>query len=190
MEKLPWFKFYAQDWLTDLKVRRLSVTDRLVYITMLCLASASSDRGSIINATEEDIFDMAHLSDSPSWEGSSEREKNHGAIKRIEEMGMITVTRYFSNDGRVTPRNAGELPMFLDIKINAFDKRQNSNFTVAERQARFREKHNDNSAKSTSYKSNSSPVTLVTKEQSRGDKSIKTATPARVAPLTAKKKAQ
>lgn len=35
-EKLPWFKFYAQDWLTDPRVLRLSNEQRGVYLWLLC----------------------------------------------------------------------------------------------------------------------------------------------------------
>jgi uncharacterized protein YdaU (DUF1376 family) len=35
-DKLPWFKFYAQDWLTDPKVLRLTNGQRGVYLWLLC----------------------------------------------------------------------------------------------------------------------------------------------------------
>ena len=118
-----WFKFYGQDWLTDTKLIKMSVEDRLCFLTLLCLAS-STDDGVINNCDEEALIQLTHLYNDP-YETPNEYTRAQGCLQRFGEKGMIT------ND------NAGS------VTVVNFLKRQGSNLTGYERVKKFRENHKD-----------------------------------------------
>ena len=151
-----WFKFYGQDWLTDLKIIRLSVEDRLCYITLLCLASASSEQGTIHECDEEMLIQLSHipfdhLNDHNPFEAA------RGCLSRFEELGMITLT--------VTERCNRSV---TDVTVNAFENRQNTLMTNAERQAKYREKMKEKELEQAKSNEKVTPVTTkVTLEKNR-----------------------
>lgn len=118
---MKWFKFYGQDYLTDIKIMSLSIEDRLCYITLLCLASAGDEPGVITNCTEDGVIKLTHLYNDP-YDRDNEYTRAVGCLKRFEEKGMVTVC-----DGTVT--------------VTAFKKRQEEYSTSAERMRRFRAKN-------------------------------------------------
>lgn len=76
-----WFKFYGQDWLTDMKVGDLSAVDRLCYITLLALAN---DDGTISGFTEARTIRATRI-------GSSEEVEAIGFVKRLVGLKMLEV---------------------------------------------------------------------------------------------------
>ena len=118
---MKWFKFYGQDWLTDLKVMQMSMEDRLCYITLMCLASSSEENGVIRNCTEESIIMLSRI---PDWvtEDNNPFERAKGCFGRFIQKGMIT------ND------NAD------NVTVVNFMKRQDTNLSNYERVKRYREK--------------------------------------------------
>lgn len=124
---MEWFKFYGQDWLTDVRINRMRIEDRLIYIAMLCLAAASKERGTIFGVTEDDLIRAAHIPDAPTAD-SNPYENAAGCLSRYERNGTVTVRRY------------GDDPTVTDIVINAFSTRQEAHLTNAERQKRYRDK--------------------------------------------------
>jgi len=114
---MKWFKFYGQDWLTDIKIMALSIEDRLCFITLLCLASSSDEPGTINGCTEEAVLRLTQLD-------NDQHQKAVGCFKRFEDLEMIGV------DGK-------------KIHLCQWDKRQEQNLTGAERTARWRKNKTD-----------------------------------------------
>ena len=48
MTRLPWFKFYWIDWLSDSKIRRCSLAARGLLVEILCLMADGEERGRLI----------------------------------------------------------------------------------------------------------------------------------------------
>ena len=124
---MNWFKFYGQDWLTDPKLFGLTAEDKLCFISLLCLASASENPGEVKNITEDSLKIITRLEFNTTCDHNDELgcEWCHanGVLDRLQEKEMI---RYDSNTKRVTVVN--------------YLKRQTSNLSNAERQALFRER--------------------------------------------------
>lgn len=128
---MKWFKFYGQDWLTDLKIMEMSMEDRLCYLTLLCLASQTN--GTIKGCTEEAIIKLSNIPNDPTAEYNP-HENAQGCLKRFEELEMIT------ND------NKNKLHT---VTLTHFAERQGTNLTNYERVKKHREKkkaliYNDN----------------------------------------------
>jgi hypothetical protein len=136
--KMTWFKFFGQDWLTDLKIITLEPIDRLVYVDLLCMASISETPGLIKSCKEDALLKMFHL---------HHVAEAHGCLTRLEDVGMVKVTK----------RNETGL---LDIDIINFRKRQDRALTNAERQALHRERQEDSNEEVTE---GNGKVTHVTK---------------------------
>jgi len=117
---MDWFKFYGKDWLTDLKVIQMSVEDRLCFITLLCLSSAS-DNGVVKKCDEHALIELTHLYDNP-YETNNEYSRACGVLKRLNDNEMITI----DNNGDVTVKN--------------FSKRQGRSLTGYERVKKYRER--------------------------------------------------
>lgn len=50
MTRLPWFKFYWIDWLSDSKIRRCSLAARGLLVEILCLMADGEERGYLLTA--------------------------------------------------------------------------------------------------------------------------------------------
>jgi len=85
---MKWFKFFGQDWLTDTKILSLSLEDKMCYLTILCLVSASEN--GYINSSEEVIIHLSRLD-----------SKSVGVLTRLSDNKMIT----YDNDGSFTVKN-------------------------------------------------------------------------------------
>lgn len=118
---MQWFKFYGQDWLTDLKIKGMSVEDRLCFITLLCLASAADGDGLIKNCNEEAVIKLTDLSDNP-YDDNNEYSRAKGFLGRCNALQIVTL----HNNG--------------DVTVNAFQRRQSGNLSNAERQKKYRER--------------------------------------------------
>lgn len=110
-----WFKFYGQEFLTDPKMLSLSALERSLWLTMLCLASSSSEEGVIDYIDEYKIKILTNLSPL-----DDEWSIVDGFLSRFEELGMIK-----TEDKKII--------------ITNFNKRQETNLTNAERQQRYRD---------------------------------------------------
>lgn len=118
---MRWFKFYGQDWLTDLKIRRLRTEDKICFITLMCLASTADEKGLVRNCTEEDLISLSNLYQDP-YNDNNEYTRALGCLERYAALQIVTL----HDNG--------------DVTINAFDARQSENTTAAERQKKYRER--------------------------------------------------
>jgi hypothetical protein len=147
-----WFKFYGQDWLTDIKVISMSMEDRLCFITLLCLASQNS--GTIKACSEDMIIKLTHI-DNDVTSDDNPFERARGCLERFRALGMIT---YDNNDNVINDNNDNVINDNNDNVINDtatvthdnilklhnvtvvnFVKRQGTNLTNYEKVKKFRE---------------------------------------------------
>jgi len=118
---MKWFKFYGQDWLTDVKIMRMGIEDRLCFLTLLCLASNDDRPGMIRGCDEETIIKLTHLYEDP-MDDDNEVSRAGGCFKRFRDNKMITLDRYHN------------------VIITNFTKRQEKNLSGYERVKKCREK--------------------------------------------------
>lgn len=137
---MNWFKFYGQDFLTDMKISQLCPSERLMWVTILCLAHSEGRGGNISYCTESLLKSKMGIQES-----DREWEELEGVLALFESLDMIDIT----DNG---------------IYVKNFEKRQGMQFTPAEKQARYREKQK----KVTSV--TKSKVTKVTLDKKRIDK--------------------
>jgi len=137
---MDWFKFYGKDFLTDTKVRSLSPVHQLMFVYLLCHAS-DSDTGSVEYITEWHLAMSCGI-----LPGHDLEEDVKGFFKTVEGLGMIKKTGINS------------------IQVTNYSKRQNQQFTPAEKQKRYRAKLKK------SNKRNQKEVTNVTLDKIRVDK--------------------
>lgn len=157
---MNWFKFYGSDFLSDPKIARLSPLERSCWITILCLASMTED-GIIEFLTVETLLNKSGIQFDPYQ--PEEWERALSVLTKFSKMNMIST----GEDG--------------DISVLNWEKRQETNMTNAERQAKFRKKHNNKAIKEDSnervtdecYESNARldkrHVTKVTLDKNRGE---------------------
>ena len=119
---MKWFKFYGQDWLTDLKIRKLSVEDKLCFITLLCLASSEDKEGVVSMCDEDTLIQLTGFNKNTSSEVSS-YTRAKGCLDRYEALHLVTRSRYG------------------DVVVVNFSRRQSENLSNAERQKRYRDSH-------------------------------------------------
>ena len=126
--RFPWFRLYANDTLNDKKIKRIhKVTGislaeiRGVWLTLLCLASESPDRGMLLfdGSIPYDYDDLAE-------ECGMDSMKFHSLFMHFTKMGMVA---YVEEDGI--------------YYLPAWDVRQpKSDATGAERVAKHRQRKN------------------------------------------------
>lgn len=166
---MEWFKFYGKDWLTDIKILNMSIEDRLCYLTLLCLASASEEQGIIKNCKEESILKLTQLYLDP-YDSNNEYNRAVGFLKRLHDNKMITIDN----------KN--------NVIINAFIKRQSINLSGYERVKRYRDRQNILKNKELNQNDNNDNVndnTVITLDKIRIDKNT---TPAKAGSVSFKKK--
>ena len=115
---LPWFKFYGQDFLIDMKISQLSIAERLMWVTLLCLAHSEGKGGNISYCTEVTLKQKMGLKES-----DKEWIELNGFTNLFQKLNMIEVTKN-------------------GIFVKNFGKLQEQQFTPAEKQARYRAKKN------------------------------------------------
>jgi hypothetical protein len=120
-KNVKWFKFYGQDWLTDMKIMKMSMEDRLCYITLLSLASAAGEGGLVRNCDEDSLIKLSNIPDDPIHDFNP-YEKAKGFLERCNALQIVTL----ASNG--------------DVTVNAFERRQEQNLSNAERQKRYRER--------------------------------------------------
>lgn len=121
---MKWFKFYGQDWMTDMKVIGMSVEDRLCFITLLCLASSADEGGLVRNCSEDTLIALTHLYENP-YDSDNEVSRARGCLERFEASQIVTRSR----DGDVTVLN--------------FMSRQAKNQSDAERARNYRKRRKE-----------------------------------------------
>jgi hypothetical protein len=140
---MKWFKFYGQDFLTDPKMKALTIYEKMCWIVLLCMANAEEKDGIVENLSLFNLLFTADIEfDSPFWYESFK------VLDRFENLEMIKKEK---------THEAGDSTKDLyRIEILNFKKRQDTNLTNAERQAKFRERQSDDVTKVTKprYKSN------------------------------------
>ena len=137
-----WFKFYGQEYLSDPKIDRLTPTERSCWMTLLCMASLTEGRIKFL--TVEALIERSGVKQDPYK--PEEWEKALGVLKKFTSLDMIKC----HENG--------------DIDIINWEKRQESNMTVAERVRKHRAKNKDEDEDVTN------DVTNVTPDKSREDK--------------------
>lgn len=143
---MKWFKFYGQDWLTDLKIINMRMEDRLCFITLLSLASSANEGGLIKNCDEESIIRLSNIPNDPTNEHNP-YERAKGFLDRCNALQIVTL----SGNG--------------DVTVNNFSRRQEENLSNAEKQKRYRER-----LKTTTNSSNDRYVTPSNNRYPRIDK--------------------
>lgn len=118
---MKWFKFYGQDWMTDLKIMHMSMEDRLCFLTLMCLASSSDEGGLVRGCTEDALIRLSHIPDCPTEERNPYGAAR-GCLKRYEALQSVTL---LSNG---------------DVTVNNFMRRQSENLSNAERQEKYRKR--------------------------------------------------
>lgn len=173
-----WFKFYGQDWLTDPNIISVCAVDRLIYITLLCLASAEGGSGLIKKISEYSLIKMTHLEDI---ENNTETVFAEGVLDRLQSHGLIEIKPHVTNvtqpcDDRAYDRHAprdGKVTAVTDvvsIVLPTYYDRQNSFLTEAERAKKYRD--NKKIPLKTKVKKNVTTVTQPRDERhARGEES-------------------
>lgn len=143
----PWFKFYGGDYLNDPKIFGLSLAERSCWITLLCLASTSSEPGKIFHLTEQQLMLLSGVTPDKHMQW----KETAGIISKLKDLKMIdTINNH--------------------IEIVNWKKRQGSYITEAERKALQRAKTREDGGVQTNVRQ---PVqTNVQGDKNRIDKSI------------------
>jgi hypothetical protein len=124
---MKWFKFYGQDYLTDNKIKALSVEMRQCWVILLCMASGEEKGGKLKFVQENEVKRMAGIEeDGQTWHETT------GFLLLFKDMEMITIDNEINGTYNITLLN--------------FQKRQGEAMTPYERVKKYREskKHNDN----------------------------------------------
>lgn len=140
-----WFKFYGQEFLSDPKMLSLTALERSLWLTLLCLGSASDEEGVIKYIDEQKIKVLTNLSPL-----DDEWDTEDGFLKHFEELGMIVL-----EDKKIT--------------ISNFNKRQEQHSESYERVKKFREKQKQEGYSNVTVKRNDN----AREEKNRIDKNRK-----------------
>jgi N-terminal phage replisome organiser (Phage_rep_org_N) len=140
-----WYKFYGGEYLSDPKIENLTPQERSCWITLLCLASMSTNgKGVIEFLTVEVLLNKSGIQFDPYH--PEEWDRSLGVLSKLERMRMITKLE----NG--------------DIQITNWLKRQETNLTDAERAKSYRDR------KRNVTQSSHNKVMNVTQEENRIDK--------------------
>jgi hypothetical protein len=130
---MKWFKFYGQDFLTDPKMRILTVEEKMCWVVLMCLANSEDKGGLISYINEGEVMHQAGIKEgTPMWEETS------GFLEKFQAMKMIKINVTNVTQGSVT--NVHKAVQHEVLLIN-FDTRQETNLTSAERQQRYRNRY-------------------------------------------------
>lgn len=117
---LQWYKFYGVEYLSDPKISALTPQERSCWITLLCLASSSSEPGLIEYLEIDSLLNMSGIRWDPY--NTDEYDNAKSVLQKLERMKMIKA----NENGQITILN--------------WEKRQESFLTGAERAAKYRAK--------------------------------------------------
>lgn len=139
----PWFKFYGNEFLADPKMAALTAQERSCWMTLLCLANASSTPGIIEFLTVEVLLIKSGIVWDPYH--PEEWERCLSVLKKLEKMKIIKA----KEDGT--------------IELLNWKKRQETYLTDAERSKNYRDRKKERHEIVTDH------VTNDTIEQRRGE---------------------
>lgn len=150
---MKWFKFYGQDWLTDMKIMSMSMEDRLCYITLLALASSADNDGTIKSCNEDALIRLSNIPED-IFNEVNPTDRARGCLKRYEALHCVTL----HDNG--------------DVTINNFERRQGEFLSNAERQKNYRDRQKVAKTKDkiNIHKRNDSNVTPRNDSNARVDK--------------------
>lgn len=136
---MKWFKFYGQDFLTDSKMRLLTVEEKMCWIVLLCLANSEDKGGLIMYVSETEVMRQAGIDDgSPMWVDT------RGFLDRFSELNLLKIS-----DEKVTKHNVTHVshrdtnrcsPLRYSVYLLNFEKRQDTNLSGSERQKKYKER--------------------------------------------------
>lgn len=116
---MPWFRLYSET-VSDPKIQTLDLCGKWMWVTCLCIASASEERGALrfgdVTVTFQDLSQIAGVT---SQDGEQ-------AVKNLLERGMLNL----GDDGV--------------LRVTNWDKRQYPSDSSAERTRKYREKKKEN----------------------------------------------
>lgn len=140
---MKWFKFYGEEFLADMKISQLSIAERLLWVTILCIASSEEKEGHIPFCTESLLKSKMGL-----LESDVEWKELEGVLDLLKNMNMIEFTE-------------------TGIFVKNFQKRQDRYLTPAEKMSKYRGKLNKSNER---YIAQVTKVTPNRLEQNRIDK--------------------
>ncbi len=112
---MNWFKFYGQEFLTDLKIKQLSIGHQLAWVYILCLASQND--GIIKYLDEHSLKGLMGLQvNDDNW------TEIDGCLETFISLQMITISN-------------------KTVTVSRYAARQRQNLSNAERQKKYRENH-------------------------------------------------
>jgi hypothetical protein len=126
---MKWFKFYGQDFLTDSKIKSLSVEMRQCWVVLLCMANGEDKKGKLRFLNESEVMLLAGVEqDGQTW------YETQGFLDVFKELEMITIDNVINN--------------LYDVTLLNYQKRQGEAKTAYERVKEYRERNkkkiNDN----------------------------------------------
>lgn len=82
---MPWFKFYADDFLNDTKMMNLNVVQKYLFIVLLCLAHREDKEGFVpFMENDDDLMYIARFG-----EGGDELKEGSGVLEKLERLKII-----------------------------------------------------------------------------------------------------
>jgi hypothetical protein len=115
-----WFKMYGGEYLSDPKIGSLNAQERSCWVTLMCLASTSSEEGVIEYLTPEVLLEKSGIRFDPNY--PEEWERMLKVLDKFEAMKMVM------------QRNATQ------VTLHNWNKRQERNATATERSRKYRAK--------------------------------------------------
>lgn len=119
---MKWFKFYGQDYLTDSKLGSLNPFQRLMWVTLLCIASQDENKSGVLkHINEARVMALSGLNyeDMESMYGVQQNE----TLETFCNMGLVT---WINKD---------------TLLIKNYNKKQTQQSTSTERVAAWRERN-------------------------------------------------
>lgn len=121
IEKKKWFKFYGADFLLDPKMMELNSTEKIMWVTLMCLASANGEDGWVRHINNIRLATFAGVTPL-----DDDYNLVKGTLEHFEELSMITIEKLQEYK--------------WDVYLLNFVKRQTTNLTPYERVKKHREK--------------------------------------------------
>jgi len=88
---MTWFKLH-HEIIDDIKIRRFSSQEKWAWVVLLCLASKSSDRGSI-SADNDDLADYCEFNSTQDWLYYRDKLIAKGMLE-INDLGGLTIVHW------------------------------------------------------------------------------------------------
>lgn len=129
---MKWFKFYGQDFITDPKMRMLTIEEKMCWVILMCLANSEDKNGLVSFVNEPEIMRQAGV-----IEGTDSWDRTRGFLEKFQEYNMIEIKVTSVTQGHVTDASRA---LYADVVLVNFQNRQDTNLDGSERQKRYRER--------------------------------------------------